>query len=330
MATRLYNDSNDCRANSNRPHRLTAVDVAPKSHRFRKRARTLILLAGIGLTLLPSTGCNIVTNLRTQFKHNSALDDFLIDYRNDAWAAKAWHCRKHRFGNRRNLKDLEAGFRAGYMAIAEGGNGCVPAVCPQAYWGFQYQDCNGQARMNSWFEGYPLGVAAAEEDGIGHWSQVPTSLPMPAPVQPTVPPGPSVMGPAAGGAAAGALGAGADAEPIMTPAPDPAANRVAPAETNPAPNSSSKSKPAGSAAPADSLPNGDVKKPAPTAPKVETIPATPLNPPPKPAAPVAPPAKPEPLKLDTPPAKQPSIDDIFNTPAKPETPADNADPFGFN
>ncbi len=310
MATRYNNESTACETNKDRQRRTSDADVTLKPRRLRKPVRVLALLAGLGLNLIPSTGCTIVSNLQTQFKNHSALDDFLVSYRNDAWAAKAWHCRKHRFGSRRNLSDLEAGFRAGYMSVAQGGNGCVPAVCPQSYWGFQYQDCNGQSRMNSWFEGFPLGVAAAEEDGIGHWSQVPTSLPMPAPVQPMVP-----MGAAAVGAGAAML---PGAETVLAPVPDPAANK---AVTPPA---------ARKAAPRNAAPKSEAPRTA--APKVnaDKLPAAKDL---QPMAPVAPapnkPAAPEPLKIDTPPAEKPPINDIFDAPAKPAEPKANDNPFGF-
>lgn len=316
MATRYNNESTACETNSNRQRRTSDAQVAPKPRRLRKPARVLALLAGLGLTVLPNTGCSIANNLQSQFKHHTALDDFLVGYRNDAWAAKAWHCRKQRFCNRRNLSDLEAGFRAGYMSVAEGGNGCVPAVCPQAYWGFQYQDCNGQSRMNSWFEGFPLGVAAAEEDGIGHWSQVPTSLPMPAPVQPMVP-----MGAAAAGVGAGMM---PGAEPILAPVPDPAANKAVMPPA--APKSAART-----AAPKTAMPK--TMAPQPAAPKsaAEPLPVAPKDM--QPMAPVAPvpnkPAAPGPLKIETPPAENPAVDDIFNVPANPAEPKANDDPFGL-
>ena len=71
MATRYNNESTACETNSNRPHRASAADIAPKPRRHRKPVRVLALLASLGLTLLPNTGCTVATNLRTQFKHNT-------------------------------------------------------------------------------------------------------------------------------------------------------------------------------------------------------------------------------------------------------------------
>ena len=105
------------------------------------------------------------------FRHDK-LDEWMVDYRNQAMAAKAWHCRKEKFCNRRHLDEFQAGFYAGYENIACGGTGCTPAIVPKEYWGWKHQSADGQAGVNSWFEGYPMGVQAAEMDGIGHWSQI--------------------------------------------------------------------------------------------------------------------------------------------------------------
>jgi len=125
------------------------------------------------------------TGMQRALTRHDGLDEFMVDYRNKAWSARAWLCSKHQFRGHRHLSDLEAGFRQGYADVAAGGNGCTPAICPQSYWGWQYQSADGQQRMNAWFEGYPLGVKAAEEDGIGHWRQVATSFnaPVPTPVK---------------------------------------------------------------------------------------------------------------------------------------------------
>lgn len=166
---------------SNQGDTASAV-VEPR--RKSLRAKRLRLLATLGFLIAPATGCTMVSGLGQQMAHHEAIDEFMVNYRNEAWAAKAWHCRKHKFCNKKYLSDVEAGFRAGYESVAQGGNGCVPSICPQSYWGWQYQAADGQCRMNAWFEGFPLGVQAAEQDGIGHWSQVRTAMPMPAPGYP--------------------------------------------------------------------------------------------------------------------------------------------------
>ncbi len=109
-----------------------------------------------------------------QLKKQECVDKFMIGYRNSAMAAKAWHREKHCFQGkcRGNLRDFEAGFLQGYMDVAAGGDGCVPAIAPEKYWGWRYQSDKGQAGVNAWYEGYPMGVRAAEKDGVGNWGQI--------------------------------------------------------------------------------------------------------------------------------------------------------------
>jgi len=197
MATRFTNDSTvndsvstcypqahgpDCplEHSANASH-LTPAETASEVGRKPTLAQKLLLMATLGFLLYPAVGCTMASGLGQSLAHQERLDKFLVDYRNQAWAAKAWHCRKQKFCNKRYLSDFERGFRDGYASVAKGGNGCVPAVCPQSYWGWQYQTADGQARMNAWFEAFPMGVQAAEQDGIGHWGQLRTSLPYPAP-----------------------------------------------------------------------------------------------------------------------------------------------------
>ncbi len=90
-------------------------------------------------------------------------------------ATKAWHRRKHAFCNHNHLAEMCAGFEAGYLSVADGGDGCTPAFAPREYWGWEYQTAEGQRKVAAWFEGFPHGCRAAEEDGIGNWTQIQTS-----------------------------------------------------------------------------------------------------------------------------------------------------------
>ncbi|MGV3486656.1 MAG: hypothetical protein ACO1RT_19720 [Planctomycetaceae bacterium] len=280
--------------------------MVPKFSRTKK----VLLAAALGLAMYPSTGCTMAKGLGNSLSHHEALDDFMVGYRNQAWAAKAWHCRKHKFCNRQFLSDFENGFRDGYQAVADGGNGCVPAVCPQSYWGWQYQTADGQARMNAWFEGYPLGVQAAEQDGIGHWSQVRTSIAVPPPMN--MPGGAPVgmPGPMEDVYSAPVTGSLSDSvEVIPTPAPNavfvaPLGNQraatsktAATPEAKPAFPSSTKPAPA---KPADS------EMPKPTQSKL-TQPKLPM-----------------PGNDTAPPASKPAPK------AAPVVPQPSSDPFGFN
>jgi len=233
MATRFTNDSTvndsvstcypqahgpDCplEHSANASH-LTLAQTAIEVGRKPTLAQKLLLMATLGFLLYPAVGCTMVSGLGQSLAHQERLDKFLVDYRNQAWAAKAWHCRKQKFCNKRYLSDFERGFRDGYASVAKGGNGCVPAVCPQSYWGWQYQTADGQARMNAWFEAFPMGVQAAEQDGIGHWGQLRTSMPYPAPD--AMGAGPMAPMPMMGMAAESTFSDQVEAVPV--PAPEP-------------------------------------------------------------------------------------------------------------
>ncbi len=95
-----------------------------------------------------------------------------MGYRNRMLASKAWHQRKHCYANRACQRDFKAGFMQGYIDVAEGGNGCVPAVAPSEYLGWRYQSADGQQSINSWFAGYPLGAQVAQQEGVGNWSSI--------------------------------------------------------------------------------------------------------------------------------------------------------------
>ena len=187
MATRFSNESTgenigefgECQAQSRGSRRTIRS----------RRKRGLLIAATLATLIAPSTGCMFISGAQRALSRHDSLDEFMVNYRNRAWAARAWLCRKNSFATHCYPADLEAGFRQGYEDVAAGGSGCLPAVCPQAYWGWQYQSADGQARMNAWFEGYPLGVQAAEQDGVGHWGNVAAAFPNqpPAPVPAAAP-----------------------------------------------------------------------------------------------------------------------------------------------
>lgn len=135
-----------------------------------RAAALLLLLAGMS-----ATGCSTLGIIGQNLKYNDSFSDWVVGQRDSAWAAKAWHLRKHNFCNERYLKDFAEGFRAGYADVAAGSNGCTPALPPRKYWGWKYQSPEGQARVAAWFSGYPHGARAAEEDGIGGFSQIQVS-----------------------------------------------------------------------------------------------------------------------------------------------------------
>lgn len=196
MATRFLNESTGVKSGEFGESQAQPRDSrrTPRS----RRIRGLLVAATMSSMLVPSSGCMLVNGMQRALTRHDSCDEFMLNYRNRAWAARAWLCQQDRYANHCYVADLEAGFRQGYEDVAAGGNGCLPAVCPQSYWGWQYQSADGQARMNAWFEGYPLGVKAAEQDGVGHWGNIAAAFPIqqPAPVvvAPPVAGGESVKG----------------------------------------------------------------------------------------------------------------------------------------
>jgi hypothetical protein len=129
----------------------------------------------LGSSLVSSTGCTAWTGAQQAWQYNHYWNDSIMGYRHTCMASKAWHSRKHCYANQQYMKDFARGFKAGYMAVAAGGDGCTPAFAPREYWGWKYQSSEGQARVAAWFSGFPYGAQAAEQDGIGAWTQIQTS-----------------------------------------------------------------------------------------------------------------------------------------------------------
>jgi len=144
------------------------------SKRAASWPKWLIML--FALSMIPATGCSIIQNAHTYLTSHNYLDDCVMSYRNQAWATKAWHQRKQHFCNQRYLHDFSKGFLAGYQSVASGGNGCTPTFPDREYWSWKYQSPEGQGKVAAWFAGFPHGARAAEEDGIGNWSQIQTSV----------------------------------------------------------------------------------------------------------------------------------------------------------
>lgn len=302
MATRFTNDSTvndsvstcypqaygpDCplEHSANAGHLTTAKPVGEVG-RKPTLAQKLLLMATLGFLLYPTVGCTLAGGLGQSLVRQERLDKFLVDYRNQAWAAKAWHCRKQKFCNKRYLSDFERGFRDGYASVAKGGNGCVPAVCPQSYWGWQYQTGDGQARMDAWFEAFPMGVQAAEQDGIGHWGQLRTSLPYPAAAAAPAALGTAVMAPIpmTGMAAESRFSDQAEAVPVPAPEPmmtAPMTKSAAPPVTKPAIKDAGKTAAKATETPDVKTRIPELTKPSSSVPRNVDAPLTPLNPAPK-------------------------------------------------
>ena len=140
---------------------------------FVKKRFAFLLLASSAA--VPFAGCTAFTGLNNSWQYNGYWNQTMMGQRNKSSASRAWHCRKHHFCKEKYMKEFSQGFKAGYMDIADGGTGCTPSFPPREYWGWKYQSCEGQARVAAWYSGYPHGARAADEEGIGHWTQIQTS-----------------------------------------------------------------------------------------------------------------------------------------------------------
>ena len=107
------------------------------------------------------------------------VDQCVIGCRNECYAEMAWCKCKSNYNDVEYKCDFGKGFRDGYIAVASGGGTCLPALPPQSYWHFEYQNPEGQERQLAWFNGYSYGAIYAEQEGISDWSRVVTAPTLP-------------------------------------------------------------------------------------------------------------------------------------------------------
>lgn len=170
-----------CPAPTNQTAAATAIEGVQSPPRGTLGvARRFLVIGCLGALLTSTTGCQLSSGIFRAFRSEQCIDDFMIGYRNRALAEKAWYRLKDRFPSQRYPGEFKDGFISGYMDIASGGNGCCPTVAPSRYWGWRYQSGYGQQAINAWFNGFPLGVQAADQDGAGNWQEIRTlGLPPP-------------------------------------------------------------------------------------------------------------------------------------------------------
>ena len=132
----------------------------PRTLNFSRLRNQFFVLSFASLMVVQSIGC-AKTNTRLGFG-----EAIVIGYRDAVWAKRAYNLR---YGNcdRPYEEHFQSGFCAGYTDMANGGDGYVPALPPQEYRGFEFQSADGAQCVNSWFEGYPEGVAAAKKEKVG-------------------------------------------------------------------------------------------------------------------------------------------------------------------
>lgn len=100
------------------------------------------------------------------YELRDTFDECSLGIRNEYLARMAWHRCSDAYDDHPYEKELGHGFRDGYAAVAGGADGCCPSMPPRCYWNTCYRGCEGQARVNAWFDGYARGAIAAEADGL--------------------------------------------------------------------------------------------------------------------------------------------------------------------
>lgn len=136
------------------------------NRRLQRNAIPLGLSALAAVSLAQSGCSSSFRNLANELNNN-----LLVEYRDAVWSRRAYNLR---YGNcdRPFSNHYRDGFCAGYMDVCNGGDGYVPALPPPEYRGLEYQSAEGAKCVNTWFEGYPSGVAAAKQDRTGDYKDM--------------------------------------------------------------------------------------------------------------------------------------------------------------
>ena len=130
-----------------------------------RRLIAATLLLALAFTSLIQTGCT------RPIRRLGILDELAIAYRDRVWAQRAYNLRFANC-NREYGDHFRNGFYSGYSDVSNGGDGYLPALPPDEYRGYEYQCAEGSKCVDTWFEGYPAGVAAAREEKAGDYHEM--------------------------------------------------------------------------------------------------------------------------------------------------------------
>lgn len=129
----------------------------------------LLLLAAATVS---GTGCSSGLGLSSPYS-GGPREMVSSKWRDHVWANRAYETRfAETDADVAFESDYRRGFVAGYQSVSQGGDGTLPAMPPRRYWGSHYLSPEGQAKAKAWFEGYPVGVRAAQEDGIDAYRDI--------------------------------------------------------------------------------------------------------------------------------------------------------------
>ena len=106
---------------------------------------------------------------------HECINEQETELRNHILAQKAWGEWSWCYDELAYPMHFAKGFKAGYTDILEGGPGCQPTLPPRCYWKPHYQNAEGRAKTNAWFDGFSHGALAAQQDGHSNMGQIPIS-----------------------------------------------------------------------------------------------------------------------------------------------------------
>jgi len=101
-----------------------------------------------------------------------SLDDLSIYFHNRTYACQAWHESGWKRVNPPHVEHFEDGFITGYVDVASGKSGSLPALPPRRYWNPSSLDSAGRQTSLAWYNGYAQGAQSAQEDGVRGWSRL--------------------------------------------------------------------------------------------------------------------------------------------------------------
>lgn len=131
-----------------------------------------VLLCAAAVGSLTSAGCQQFGN---GIQYNQMCDEFFASKIAYCEAKQAWWSYRSRCSASDCLGDARRGFIAGYKSCAMGSDCRAPIVPERRYWSTFYQSGYGQQRINAWYEGFPMGVAAARVKGHGYHLRTPVT-----------------------------------------------------------------------------------------------------------------------------------------------------------
>ena len=138
---------------------LQPLNVMKTSSRIRPGA-----LRWLGVvSLLAASGCG---HMAGRVVHSEFVTDRVLRSQDRRLALQAWREASAQLGPQPHPREFRDGFIDGFIDRANGATGCAPDTPPPKYYSWRYLTPHGAMAVQSWFAGYPYGVAAAERCGV--------------------------------------------------------------------------------------------------------------------------------------------------------------------